>query len=391
MGEHKIVRENRHFGRYLRRIREDRKLSLDAVEEMTTGYPEPVTKSHLSRIENGRAVPTFPRMFALCQVYGVPISSMAERFESDLRRAASVKIDDLNDDEIFERLTELKNCGRYDSILDITTVMMESIRERDPAFELKFNRKIAQRHIDSLVHLGRFETAKIQCEDLLSLLPSNSIEQLYILLSFITCSYRLGRHTVALMGLDRVDSILESGDWSPQTLGIVETVRGPAFVALGHYDRARESFERAMKIFDGVNDEFGVCLARVNLGATLIRIDKLGAALRHLLTAVKVAADRGYDRLNALALSHLVVVHFRKENYEMAEGVAIRSNVIARRQEYNSVVFRNSFYLWRCATLKSDATAAASYQKTLNLLENRLADGLLELAEYRRLREGGVR
>jgi transcriptional regulator with XRE-family HTH domain len=121
MGEHRIVTENRHFGRYLRRIREDRKLSLDAVEEMTLGYPEPVTKSHLSRIENGRAVPTFPRMFALCQVYGVPISSMAERFETDLRRGSAMSVDGMTHDEIFERLTEFRNCGRYDSALDIPT------------------------------------------------------------------------------------------------------------------------------------------------------------------------------------------------------------------------------------------------------------------------------
>ena len=81
MSERQPREENANFGRYLRRIREDRRLSLDAVEELTLGYPEPVTKSHLSRIENGQAIPTFPRMFALTQVYGVPISVMAERFE----------------------------------------------------------------------------------------------------------------------------------------------------------------------------------------------------------------------------------------------------------------------------------------------------------------------
>jgi len=75
VAEHDPLTESRRFGRYLRRIREERKLSLDSVEEMTLSYPERITKSHLSRIENGQAVPTFPRMFALSQIYGVCLLS----------------------------------------------------------------------------------------------------------------------------------------------------------------------------------------------------------------------------------------------------------------------------------------------------------------------------
>ena len=43
------------FGAYLRKLRETRRLSLDAVEELSAAFPEKVTKSHLSRIENGLA------------------------------------------------------------------------------------------------------------------------------------------------------------------------------------------------------------------------------------------------------------------------------------------------------------------------------------------------
>ncbi len=390
MGEHKIVRENLHFGRYLRRIREDRKLSLDAVEEMTTGYPEPVTKSHLSRIENGRAVPTFPRMFALCQVYGVPISSMAERFETDLRRVESVNVDGLTDDEIFERLTELRNCGRYDAALDVTTALMEQLRDRDAGFELESSRRVAEWHVNCLIHLGRFETAKIQCEDLLGLFPEDSRQHLNVLLSFIRCSYRLGRFTVALMGLNRVDAMLEAHEWPLRVVGVAESVRGPAFFTMGAYDRAIECFERVIRIFGDLDDQFEVCRARINLGTTLIELGKLGAALRHLVNATRVAEKRKYTRLHTLGLSFLAVVHYRKEDLESAEKYAIRSNVIARRQDYFSLVFKNSFYLWRCASRTGDRAAVVSHEKSLRALENRLRDDLPELAEYRRLREGGA-
>ena len=85
MGQQQPVVEKKRFGRYLRKIREERRLSLDAVEEMSLELPERVTKSHLSRIENGQAIPTFPRMFTLSRIYGVPVSHLAERFELCIR------------------------------------------------------------------------------------------------------------------------------------------------------------------------------------------------------------------------------------------------------------------------------------------------------------------
>ena len=66
---------------YLRRIREERRLSLAAVEKMSHGLPERVTKSHLSRLENGQATPSFARMYTLSMIYGIPVSSLADRFE----------------------------------------------------------------------------------------------------------------------------------------------------------------------------------------------------------------------------------------------------------------------------------------------------------------------
>jgi transcriptional regulator with XRE-family HTH domain len=106
--------ENRQFGRYLRRVREDRKLSLDAVEEMTSEFPDRVTKSHLSRIENGSAVPSFGKMFALSQIYGIPIASMAERFEIDLlRESRAVDVSNLTAAAALDDLERMELTGAY--------------------------------------------------------------------------------------------------------------------------------------------------------------------------------------------------------------------------------------------------------------------------------------
>ena len=71
----------KRFGMYLRRIRSERRLSLAAVEKMSHGFPGRVTKSHLSRLENGQATPSFARMYTLSMIYEIPVSSLADRFE----------------------------------------------------------------------------------------------------------------------------------------------------------------------------------------------------------------------------------------------------------------------------------------------------------------------
>ena len=73
--------DSRRFGKYLRGIRQERSLSLAAVEKMSHGWPERVTKSHLSRLENGQASPSFARMYTLSMVYGIPVSFLVDRFE----------------------------------------------------------------------------------------------------------------------------------------------------------------------------------------------------------------------------------------------------------------------------------------------------------------------
>ena len=65
---------------YLRQIREKRGLSLAEVERMSTDLPERVTKSHLSRLENGLATASFAQMYTLSMIYRVSVSSLARLF-----------------------------------------------------------------------------------------------------------------------------------------------------------------------------------------------------------------------------------------------------------------------------------------------------------------------
>ena len=105
--------DGKRLGGYLRGLREGRKLSLDAVEEMSVGYAERITKSHLSRIENGQASPSFSRMFTLSQIYGIPVASMAEQFEIDLIRGmAPVEAETRSNAELLEEAQQIGIASR---------------------------------------------------------------------------------------------------------------------------------------------------------------------------------------------------------------------------------------------------------------------------------------
>lgn len=391
MSEHRIVTENRQFGRYLRRIREDRKLSLDAVEEMTMGYPEPVTKSHLSRIENGRAVPTFPRMFALCQVYGVPISSMAERFETDLRRGEKSSVDAANPELFIARLGELSKAGRHDSILSLTTSALESLSESKQTDSDDLFLAITIWHIHAMIKLGHYESAKVKSEEVLSQTSTNSEAHLRALICFVTTSYRLKRFTVSLMGLRQVTRLLDRHEWNPHLRARASAIQGPVHYAIGDLKRAKECFESSIELYQGVGDEFEACKARINLGQVLIDKDSLGAARRHLVKSLSDATAGKFDKLIALATSHLTVLSYKKGDTEAAESFALRSNAIARPNGYRPILFRNVFYLWSLAVDKGDSTAMSSNERTLRTLSNRIDDYLPELERFRRFTEGGDR
>jgi tetratricopeptide (TPR) repeat protein len=383
--------ENRRFGRYLRTIREQRKLSLDAVEEMSLGFPERITKSHLSRIENGRAVPSFPRIFALSQIYGVPITSVAEKFETDLQlEMKPVDLAGKSAEQILQELERQKVSGRYREALALASAALEEFQplhgaDRDSDFLLE----LRLYHINSLVHLGRYESAKVDCERLLNSEQLSKRQHLWALISFVTCCYRLGRFTIALMGLAKADEALARNDHPDRMNAVTESLRAPVCYAMGRIEEAAASFTRALELFRALSDPFEECKARINLSQALIDLGELKRARKHLSTALKASEESGYDKLAALALSHLSLVTYRLQEPTQAESYALRSNSIARPREYLSIVFRNCFYLRDIAEQRGDRAAVRSNERTLKAYLNRVEPDLPEAIAYRAQLAGG--
>ncbi len=72
------------FGKFLRKLRGDRNLTLRQVEETAK-----ISNAYLSQVERGeRGIPHFRVLQRLANAYGVPISTLVEAMESETKGEA---------------------------------------------------------------------------------------------------------------------------------------------------------------------------------------------------------------------------------------------------------------------------------------------------------------
>ena len=392
MEQHGSPIEARRFGRYLRRIREGRRLSLDAVEELSSGYAERVTKSHLSRIENGLAEPSFRKMFALSQIYGMPLTVLAERLELDLQQEALERPpENLTYEEIDQQIDQQMKVGHTLKALGILVGAIDLLeQERDPNDKESAGwcTRWRVRAIGCLLKLERFELAKIEAERVLggNLEPE---DRLFALQVFVISCYRLGRFSVAQMGIETAERELAAVETSDRMRADFLVIRANISAVVGDLESAAKTLRRALSIYEEIPHRFEACKTRVNLAGAMISASRFSAARAQLEAAILVAESSGYERLHALALSHMAKLSYLTEDFEGCEAWAIRSNTLARAREFASVVFRNCYYLWKVAIARGDLTAARLNERTLRSLSAKMSDSLEELEEFRGAVGGG--
>ncbi len=383
---------SRRFGDYLRRVREGRRLSLDSVEEMSAGFPERVTKSHLSRIENGQALPTFPRLFALSRIYGVPISAMAERFEVELQHGmTAAEYAARSPGELEAEARRLVPEGMYAEALAIYTAALDRVAEPAQSahgsvdvLSLRLGR------VNCLVHLGRLELAKTETEEILGY-PTLTPDSRLVALQFLAiCCRRLGRFTVALMVLDHVRGLLERPETSPRIRADFKAIEASVLHETGRDAEAVEAYATALSLYEAVPHPFESCKTRINLAVALLGAGRQAEARRHLEEALGKAESSGYDRLRAWGLSTLAELALQNGDLKAAETYAIRSNAISRPREYITFVFRNCYYLWKIARAKGDEPGVKANERTLRSYVGRVEEALPEVEAFRAVLTGGV-
>lgn len=373
---------NRRFGAYLKRVRETRRLSLDAVEEMSRTYPERITKSHLSRIENGHATPTFPRLLALGQIYGVPITTLAERFEIELRRDLDPV--DLRGKSATEALAEgdrLRTAGRYSEALAVYTSLAEgSFDGRGPSHAVD----LELRRLHALYGVGAWEYAKSDAERLLNRDDLAPLERVRAFEIYVMACVRLGKYRVASLALQAARSDLDGvRPRAPKLEADLAMLEGIVTFHLGAHERAHERLVEAREAYESLSDVYNATMAQINVGQVLLEIDRVGEAEATLRSGIDRALEAGFEYLAALAMGHMAVLLYRKGAREDCRAYASRSSAIARRNDYPSLVFRNAFYLRHVAVDDGDLASARTHERTMRSYVHRTDEGLDEARAFR--------
>jgi len=375
------------FGGYLKRLRETRRLSLDAVEELSAAFPEKVTKSHLSRIENGLALPTFPRLMAMSHIYGVRIASLAERYEIELRRSMKpAELDGKTDESALKEFEGLYFSGDFNEALILVWALADRLRERgdDDVAVVDLRLKI----ILCLMKLGRYEFAKSQCEDILSRPAIPESTRLRTLQHFATACFRLQLHQVAILALDECERGAHHVGGSGRFRADVLALRGNLHQDTARPVEALTMYAKALEIYTELGEAYDALTVRLNIAIAEIECARLDSARDMLEALLLVLEAERHERLRALALSHLGIIHFRNGKLDNAERFAIKANSIARPREYHTIVFMNCFYLWKIAKAKDDAGAVKLNERSLRSYLARVEDSIPELEEFRRITAG---
>ena len=382
--------DNREFGKYLRRIREERRLSLDAVEEMSLApeLPERVTKSHLSRIENGQAIPTFPRMFTLSQIYGVPVSFLAERFELSLRRGTfPPELVTRPAADVRKEAHRLRLSGRYVEALMLYESLVMRDTEDAPAEQATVDLRLEC--VNCLVKLSREVTAKEECEKILGAGEITPRQRIVTLQYFAICCYRLGKYTVAMMALEKAHAELEPLAAVDDLRAYHAALRGNLLFVTKRFADSASAYGVALNSFEALQIPFEVCRTKLNLASALIEMGSRTLARNHLREALEQSERSGYDRQRAFAYSHMALLAFRDNDLDAAEKHCIRSNSLARPREYLSILFRNCYYLWRVARERKDVAAVRANERTLRTYVSRVEEHMPEAEEFKVFLGGG--
>jgi tetratricopeptide (TPR) repeat protein len=297
-----------------------------------------------------------------------------------------VVLGDKPDDVVLKEFEALFYSGDFNEALILVWALIDRVRAAGgpDARAVDLRLKI----IVCLMKLGRYEFAKSHCEDILSGSKLPEATRLRALQLYANACFRLQLHDVALWALDACERGADLVGGSGRFRADVLTLRGNLHQDAARPDDALAAYAKALEIYSATGEAYEALMVRLNIAVAETDCARLDSA-RDMLEALLLVLEAGHhERLRALALSHLGLIHFRSGKLDAAEGFAIKSNAIARPREYNAIVFRNCFYLWRIAKTRGDDGAVRLNERTLRSYSARIEESLPELDEFRRLTAG---
>jgi len=378
------------FGRYLKILRGRCAYSLDDVGSLSQTFPDPITKSYLSRCENGLQRLALSKLIPLSRIYDVPSEVLIERMELDM------ELDRVGGPETAGmELDDLYVAGR--SSLDEGYVWAAYGFFRDAIIRANSG-SVSDRHssrteqvLMSYVNCG--VAGRVLGRNLFALHELKFVRRVkglpttkgpLLLLLFSQCHRNLGDLNLARVTAEQaVRGAERAGD--ARLLAHALSTSGNLAVAQDKPSIAVSHFQRSFKLLRGLGEDALCATLLNNLAQAFFDLRRYRAARRSAIAAQRFGRELGQHR--ALALSRILLGEIAALDSHSTRAVAHWKQAagLATKVDDKILRFKAEFFLFRQATMEGNLPAVRVYRRRLTRLSPWVPANTWELAEFRRL------
>jgi transcriptional regulator with XRE-family HTH domain len=377
------------FGKYLRLLRDRRKLSLSDVVTLTKSYPEPVGKGYLSRVERGLARVGFSKMVALSRAYDVSLDALGEKLSLDLE-VEELKNAPNTNGKTFGELTEE---GVKFNQRGLKWHCYAVIRDALPLAALAplhgtCRNSREQVTMATLSHgvavgrTGRHALALVEFAFVREHLDALSEENVPVVFQQSAVAMRhLGAVGEASALADRA---IELATRAPQQrhLGDALETRGLLGSQAGNHDWAITGLQAAFAAYKKVGRRVDCARTLNNLAQSYFNVRRFKAARRALGAAERLATELDAESIRARSRILLGEIEALEGNSRRASTLWHDAIEIARRTRDTIVQFKAEFQLFKLSIKQGNLTAANALGRRLNRMTPWVSHSEPEVTEF---------
>jgi len=356
-----MVAGSRRFGSYIRALREARRLTLEDVERLTLQEPEPVTRSLLSRLENGKARVSALKLMALSRLYRVRLGLLAERLElsHELAQLEQEGIENWSLDDLLSRARQAGLAGELTrSLLLYERAEVLSIDSRDRGPRLRSRVGAAR----ALAAAGRYHAARALLEDLMSesLEPEDRAWTLFLL-----ARVALGAGQPLLAQAARSSLKEVPRPWPAEIEAAAPSLDAECMAIRGELDASAEAWLHAIDVARRAG-EVQLEAAGMNALAAVERgRGRLPVALEWARRARATAEARGLSQVLVQSLLEEARLEGLRRRGESARALLGQARRLARKLDLAPELFDVYLELWRLGVRERDQAEARAALRSL--------------------------
>lgn len=380
------------FGRYLKLVRERRKLSLEDVATLTKSYPEPINKGYLSRVERGLARVGFSKMVALSRAYEVPLDAFGEKLALDL------EVDQLRDapdtkGKTFGELTKAAIKFRqrglrwhwYASVRDAVAVARElpvwpTFRDLDEQITL------AGASLGGAASsLGRYRLAETEFEIALFRIGTLSPDNAPLVFQLMATVKRRTGHVDDATRLATKAVQLAQDSPNQKYLGDALDLQAVIASQLGRHEDSVQLSQQAIVALKKSGREPDCARILNNIAQAYFDLGRLKASRHAAIAADRLATRVEDDSARSRSRILLGEIELREGRQKSASDLWHEAAELARKTHDSVVLFKAEFQMFKMAISQGNKTIVHALGRRLDRMTPWISPSEPEIPEFRAL------